>query len=150
MAIFIGFVPPSNHDYDALVQASLDYAATLYPVESNHGLGLDALLQRQMTLYGVTVDGVPTGCGGFWQHNDYVELKSLWVDPSARGLGLGKRLVLHIEKKAARFGNNTARLETGVSQPEALGLYRKLGYVERGPFGDYKADPLSVFMEKQL
>jgi hypothetical protein len=35
-------------------------------------------------------------------------------------------------------------------QPEALGLYRALGYVERRPFGDYKSDPLSVFMEKAL
>ena len=40
------------------------------------------------------------------------------------------------------------RLETGIKQPEALGLYRKLGYRERGPFGAYVADPLSVFMEK--
>jgi putative acetyltransferase len=42
------------------------------------------------------------------------------------------------------------RLETGVRQPEALGLYRKLGYRERGPFGAYKPDPLSVFMEKRV
>lgn len=42
------------------------------------------------------------------------------------------------------------RLETGVKQPEALGLYRKLGYRERQPFGDCAADPLSIFMEKQL
>ncbi|HEV8436640.1 MAG TPA: GNAT family N-acetyltransferase, partial [Methylomirabilota bacterium] len=32
----------------------------------------------------------------------------------------------------------------------ALGLYRAAGYVERGPFGDYRPDPLSVFMEKRL
>jgi putative acetyltransferase len=38
----------------------------------------------------------------------------------------------------------------GVSQPEALGLYRKLGYAERGPFGRYKSDPLSVFLEKKI
>lgn len=42
------------------------------------------------------------------------------------------------------------RLEAGIYQPEALGLYRRLGYVERGPYGDYAPDPLSVFMEKQL
>lgn len=42
------------------------------------------------------------------------------------------------------------RLETGVYQPEALALYGRAGYVERGPFGDYVADPLSVFMEKEL
>jgi putative acetyltransferase len=42
------------------------------------------------------------------------------------------------------------RLETGVLQTEALGLYRRLGYQERGPYGDYETDPLSVFMEKRL
>ena len=42
------------------------------------------------------------------------------------------------------------RLETGIYQPEALGLYRSAGYVEREAFGDYVPDPLSVFMEKRL
>ena len=46
------------------------------------------------------------------------------------------------------MASSLLRLETGVLQPEALGLYRKLGYRERGPFGAYAADPLSVFMEK--
>jgi putative acetyltransferase len=40
-------------------------------------------------------------------------------------------------------------LETGIRQPEALGLYERLGFVRRGPFGDYAEDPLSVFMEKR-
>jgi putative acetyltransferase len=42
------------------------------------------------------------------------------------------------------------RLETGVRQPAALALYRSHGYVERGPFGSYAADPLSTFFEKRL
>ena len=44
----------------------------------------------------------------------------------------------------------SVRLETGIYQPEALGLYRSAGYVEREAFGDYVPDPLSVFMEKRL
>ncbi len=42
------------------------------------------------------------------------------------------------------------RLETGIKSDEALGLYRRSGYIERGPFGAYRADPLSIFMEKVL
>jgi putative acetyltransferase len=42
------------------------------------------------------------------------------------------------------------QLETGTKQPEAIALYRKFGYAERGPFGAYKPDPLSLFMEKRL
>jgi putative acetyltransferase len=55
-----------------------------------------------------------------------------------------------LESHLKTNGIALARLETGISQPEALGLYRRLGYVEREPFGAYAADPLSVFMEKRL
>ena len=42
------------------------------------------------------------------------------------------------------------QLETGIRQPEAIALYRSFGYAERGPFGAYKPDPFSLFMEKRL
>ena len=56
----------------------------------------------------------------------------------------------HLENHLVGLGVRVARLEAGPKQPEALGLYRKLGYTERGPFGPYADDPLSVFMEKTL
>ena len=55
-----------------------------------------------------------------------------------------------LEDELRQRGVELIRLETGVRQPEALGLYRKLGYRERGPFGAYRPDPLSVFMEKSV
>ena len=48
------------------------------------------------------------------------------------------------------MGLDPLRLETGVRQKEALGLYRAVGFVERGPFGAYRADRASVFMERRL
>jgi putative acetyltransferase len=42
------------------------------------------------------------------------------------------------------------KLETGPSQPEALGLYARCGYQRCGRFGNYTDDPLSVFMQKAL
>ncbi len=56
----------------------------------------------------------------------------------------------HLEQCAAEEGVSLLQLETGVRQPEALALYRALGYVERGPFGPYRPDPLCLFMEKRL
>jgi putative acetyltransferase len=41
-------------------------------------------------------------------------------------------------------------LETGIKQSEAIGLYRASGYRDCPPFGDYKSDPLSLFMTKSL
>ena len=56
----------------------------------------------------------------------------------------------HLEEHLLKSGIKIARLETGIKQPEALRLYRKLGYLERSPFASYHEDPLSIFMEKEL
>ena len=141
---------PRGVEYVRLLQASDDYAASLYPAESNHMLDVETLLRPQMNFFGVIVDGAIKGCGGFWTHEDSVEIKRVWIDPSARGLGLSRKLMAMLEDEARLLGFGLARLETGISQPEALGLYRALVYVERPPFGHYKLDPLSVFMEKTL
>jgi putative acetyltransferase len=127
------------------------YLQTLYPAESTYMLDIETLAQPQMRFYSATVDGEMLGCGGFWIHDDYAEVKRVYIHPKSRGLGLGRKIMAHIEAEMLREGRNISRLETGISQPEALGLYRALGYVGRGPFGDYPAgDPFCVFMEKRL
>ncbi len=127
------------------------YLAQLYPAESNYGLDIEALMQPSMRFYSVTVDGDILGCGGFWLHDDYAEVKRVYIHPKSRGLGLGRKIMAHLESEMLREGRSVARLETGISQPEALGLYRAIGYVDRGAFGDYPIDdPFSIFMEKML
>jgi len=80
----------------------------------------------------------------------YGEVKRIYVRPQARGQGVARALVEALEKKAAAQGCRTFMLETGPAQPEALLLYRRLGYDDCGPFDDYPADPLSVFMHKRV
>jgi putative acetyltransferase len=46
-------------------------------------------------------------------------------------------------------GRRLYTLETGIHQHAALALYQRAGYVRCAPFGDYRPDPLSVFMRKQ-
>jgi putative acetyltransferase len=78
-------------------------------------------------------------------------VKRVYVSPAARGRGLAKKIMARLEDEARAAGMTIARLETGIYQPAALGLYRALGYADCGPFGDYPADdPMSVFMEKRL
>ncbi len=137
-------------DFVSLLGASDAYMASLYPATSNHMLDVETLCLPQMHFFGVTIDDVAKACGGFWAHQDYVEVKRVYVDPSARGMGLSKALMQAIEEAARGLGFRVARLETGIHQPEALGLYKKLGYETRGPFGEYQPDPLSLFMEKML
>ena len=67
-----------------------------------------------------------------------------------RAQGLSRALMVALEAHLRASGVPLARLETGIHQPEALALYARLGYVRRGPFGAYRPDPLSVFMEKPL
>lgn len=62
----------------------------------------------------------------------------------------GHRLLQALEAQANELHLPYLRLESGVFQPEGLGLFTKLGYQRRGPFGHYQANPYSVFMEKSL
>lgn len=146
---------PDQPDVMALLAASDRYHEALYPDESNYLLNVASLLKPNVRfLVARSCDGTAVGCGAIVLGEDAgtitAELKRMWVDPAARGSGLGRRLVAALETAAINEGVTLLRLETGVSQPEALGLYKASGYIERGPFVDYVEDPLSVFMEKAV
>ena len=67
-----------------------------------------------------------------------------------RSKGAAKLIMNALEKHLSEKDIRIARLETGCKQPEAIGPYKKFGYIERSPFGEYKPDPLSIFMKKEL
>jgi GNAT superfamily N-acetyltransferase len=84
-----------------------------------------------------TLHGNPLGSGALKFHGKKpAELKRMWVAESARGLGVGRRLLTELEHQAARRGVRTIRLETNKSLVEAISLYRSTGYVEVAPFND--------------
>src|SRR5205807_742672 len=95
-------------------------------------------------------DGAAVGCGALRLAAGYGEVKRMYVSPAARGAGLGRAILARIESEAQREGLRVMRLETGNRQTEALSLDRSAGYVDCGPFGEYRPDPLSRFMEKRL
>ncbi len=77
------------------------------------------------------------GCGALKLHGrEPAEIKRMWVSPTARGLGLGRRLLAELETAAAERGATAARLETNRSLTEAIALYRSAGYREVAPFND--------------
>jgi DNA-binding MarR family transcriptional regulator/GNAT superfamily N-acetyltransferase len=81
--------------------------------------------------------GRPVGCGALKLHpGEPTELKRMWVDPTTRGLGLGRRLLRELEQHAANAGATTIRLETNASLTEAIALYRSAGYDEVPAFND--------------
>jgi DNA-binding MarR family transcriptional regulator/GNAT superfamily N-acetyltransferase len=81
--------------------------------------------------------GEPVGCGGLKLHGDEpAEIKRLWVDASARGLGVGRRLVDELEQQARRRGAQVVHLDTNRTLTEAISLYRSAGYEEVERFND--------------
>jgi DNA-binding MarR family transcriptional regulator/predicted GNAT family N-acyltransferase len=78
-----------------------------------------------------TVEGDAVGCGAVKTIQPGVgSLKRMWVADSARGLGLGRRMLAALEEEARSLGLTTLRLETNRTLTEAIGLYRHAGYVE--------------------
>jgi DNA-binding MarR family transcriptional regulator/GNAT superfamily N-acetyltransferase len=79
----------------------------------------------------------PVGCGALKFHgHDPTEIKRMWVAGSARGLGLGRRLLEALEEQAAQHGASVVRLETNGTLTEAIAMYRSTGYVEVEAFND--------------
>ena len=84
-----------------------------------------------------TLHGSPIGCGALKFHGRRpAELKRMWVAPTARGLGLGRRLLTELERLAQDHGARILRLETNRNLTEAIALYRSAGYREVAPFND--------------
>lgn len=137
-------------EVEALLREARALLDGLYPPESCHGLVLAAYERPEVTLFVAREGGVAVGCGAFQRHGDgSAEVKSMYVVPAARGRGIGRSVLDGIE--AALRGQVTIlRLETGIKQETAIRLYEAAGFRRRGPFGNYRDDPLSVFMEKPI
>ena len=82
-------------------------------------------------------DDASVGCGGIRQLSDArYEVKHLWVRPEARGLGLGRRLLVELERRAADLGATEIVLDTNETQAEASSLYRSAGYESIEPYNE--------------
>ena len=149
--IVIAIERPDQPDSAGLI-AELDrYQTSLYPAESNHLLDIDSLAQPNV-LFAVARDaaGMAQGCGAVVLYPEFGEVKRMFVRPEQRGQGIAGSLLRFLEERARSKGCSVLMLETGISQPEAIGLYRRFGYADCAPFGDYREDPLSIFMRKVL
>jgi GNAT superfamily N-acetyltransferase len=79
----------------------------------------------------------PVGCGALKHYPGAPsDIKRMWVAESARGLGIGRRLLAELEARAVRHGDRAVRLETNATLTEAMALYRSVGYVEVPAFND--------------
>lgn len=144
-------VDPRTPEIAAMIHILDKYMGELYPAESNHLVDVNTLALPNVHFFGVKLDGRFVGCGAIMeQGNEYTEVKRIYVDPAARGHGLGRMIIDRLVAESRHRGFDVMRLETGVSQPEAIGLFEACKFERCGTFGDYPSDdPYSVFMERR-
>jgi putative acetyltransferase len=135
----------------ALVAELDQYQQALYPPESNHLVPVDALRGPNVVFLVAHFGTKLVGCGALVDRaGEYAEIKRMYVRPSCRGAGVGRAILDGLAAQARSRGLRHLRLETGIAQPEARALYERAGFRPRGPFGEYREDPLSLFMELDL
>lgn len=142
---------PDTKDATALILELEGHLASLYPQGSRHGYSVDKLIAQGVALFLLRDDARPAACGGVQLFGtDYGELKRMYVRPEFRGRGFGSLMLDHLAGYVRSRGVFLLRLETGIHQAAAIGLYERAGFAPIPPFGEYGPDPNSVFYEKRI
>jgi putative acetyltransferase len=143
----------SRQEVHALLREHLDNMYELSPPESVHALDLSKLRSPDITFWTVWDESVLIGCGALKElAPTHGEVKSMRTPRSLRRRGAGRAVLAHIVAEARSRGYRRLSLETGSNEAfrPAQKLYESFGFTYCGPFGDYKADPNSVFMTLEL
>ena len=126
----------------------------LYPEPGANHFRLDPqeVIGGRGAFFIVYREGSPVGCGAFRLLDaETAELKRMYVDPAARGTGLGRRLLDALEAEARTLGVRRFVLETGARQTAALALYRATGFQPIPLYGEYCLTPgTSICLGKEL
>jgi GNAT superfamily N-acetyltransferase len=96
-------------------------------------------------------DTKPVGCGSMKHYEDaIIEIKRMYTSQPGRGKGIASMVLAELEKWAIELSYKQCILETGIKYPEAIGLYKKNGYVLRANYGQYMDNKDSCCFQKQL
>jgi putative acetyltransferase len=143
---------PDQGEVGELLAQSDAFLSALYPQDHQRRQpNVAALLGDDVHFLVARRDGKALGCMALIRTGpDKGELRRCFVTEGARGQGAGFAMLLAAEAAARAQKLRVIQLETGNRNIAARRLYRGNGYRERGPFGDYPDDGVSVFMEKAL
>jgi DNA-binding MarR family transcriptional regulator len=140
-AVRIGEEPPTGRDGQFCLGQYFVELSRRFEQGFDPALSLaappDEFVPPHGTFLVMRLHGEPVGCGGFKpMPPNAAYLKRMWIAPTARGLGLARRLLSELENRARSAGHALARLETNKALTEAQQLYRSSGYSEIAPFND--------------
>ena len=143
----------SGGEVIALLREHLADMYATSPPESVHALDVDALKASNICFFSAWQDGELAGCVAIKAlDSQLAELKSMRTATAFRGKGVGQALLQFVIDHAKVQGFSALNLETGTQDyfAPARSLYRKFGFNDCGPFGQYKPDPNSHFMTLSL
>jgi putative acetyltransferase len=137
----------------ALLEEHIADMRLISPPESKHALDLNGLRQPEITFWTIWEHNQLLGCGALKElDSTHGEIKSMRTASAHRKKGVAGKMLGHLIEEATRRKYQKLSLETG-SMPffaPARELYARFGFRECQAFGNYKEDPNSVFMTKQL
>jgi GNAT superfamily N-acetyltransferase len=142
----------------AMIAALQDYYATVYDGPDPSPVEPAEFAPPEGAFFVGYLDGTPVAMGG-WRHvgatpgidaAQPAEIKRMYVAETARGRGLARQMLAHLELTAAAAGADMMVLSTGPAQPEAIALYRSSGYVDVVQFGFFAAYEQAVHLGKRL
>ncbi|MBT8445103.1 MAG: GNAT family N-acetyltransferase [Gammaproteobacteria bacterium] len=140
---------PARAEIAALLSEHLDEMFAITPPQSVHALDVDELCRPGVSFWAAWDGRELLGCGALSQLSDHHgEIKSMRTVRAHLRKGVASNLLEHMIAESKRRSYSRLSLETG-SMAEfepARNFYRKYGFEYCKPFGDYAADPNSVFM----
>jgi len=121
--------------------------------ESCHALDLDGLRKPEITFWTIWNGADLAGCGALKQLNsEHGEIKSMRTASAYLRQGVASKMLNHIMTEAKCRGYRRLSLETGAMEyfQPAHKLYASFGFMPCEPFANYKLDPNSIFMSKEI
>jgi DNA-binding MarR family transcriptional regulator/GNAT superfamily N-acetyltransferase len=139
--VHIDALPPTHPDARFCIRSYFDELRTRFEGGFDPGTSIsagdDELSPPAGVLLVARIHGEPIGCGALkFREEHTADLKRMWISPSVRGLGVGRRLLSELECHAIDRGIEQLRLETNRALVEAINLYRTSGYNEVPPFNN--------------
>jgi GNAT superfamily N-acetyltransferase len=149
--VIINRVSPEDPDFVYLVGLLDKDLLRRYPRTQHNYVAHNVIMADANSV--IAYEGCePVGCGCFRKAiiEGAVEIKRMYVAEPMRGKGIARAMLHELENWAVELGWHRAVLETGISQPEALSLYAKAGYLRIDSYGPYAGNNESICMGKVL
>ncbi|RVV97807.1 GNAT family N-acetyltransferase [Mesobaculum littorinae] len=143
-------IPAGSALAERLVAASQSALLEFFPADEIFSTTAAELDHPGATLLAAFRGEQALGCVALVAMEGYGEVKRLYVDPAARGLGVGRLLMQALEAEARRRGLPMVKIESGEPLVAAMRLYRAMGYTDAAPFGGYPDIPSNAFLEKRI